>query len=146
VGFISKRIHQQTTDRLAAPVRATVSLSVNEAYEIGKQLIVDYVPQTGFAAGWNDSLYYYRAGTREDGTLAVRAFRPKKAGQSPKAMWDAQLVVYQSDDVDYRLVELKLLRWTTKDGALELRNAYESYRDQLFLALAHVDPTLRQLS
>jgi hypothetical protein len=148
MGIVSKRLHQRTTDQLAAPVRAQVQLTAAEVYAIADQMIGDYVPHSGLSAWWTDAGYHYRIGTRQDGSRAISC--PRRAAltggkMQAKAEWQAGLQVIESGPGE-RTIQLQLLRWFTRDGVLSERHAFEALRDEFFKTVHQADFARRRES
>jgi len=144
MGIVSKRIHQRTTDQLAAPVRAQVQLTAADVYAVADQMINDYVPHSGLGAWWTDAGYHYRIGTREDGSRTISCHRRAAltgGKMQAKAEWQAGLQVIESGTV-----QLQLLRWFTRDGALSECRAFEAFRDEFFKAVHQADFVRRRES
>lgn len=141
MGFISKAIHQRTTDRLAAPIVVPTTLSADQVYELADQLVTNYVPHRGVAASLTNSDYHFRIAPSEGGGRSVFAHRSLTFDGSKVAkgsVWEARLAV--SSTPPGSTVHLQLKRWKTKDGALVMKGAFISFRDELLRSLQPADP------
>jgi len=142
MGIITKQIHKQKTNRLAAPVRAVTKLDVDQVLALLRQVISQTPPKTGLL---DSGQKLWLIGSAP-GPWKVCFGPPKRnTPNTVVPIWTTAVSLQPASTGKETMVTTALAQWKTRDGKLVRSQEFQRFIADFQAIVTADDPTYRQL-
>jgi len=142
MGLITKQIHKQKTNRLAAPARSVTKLDVDQVLAVLRQVITETPAKNGL---FDSGHKLWLIGSAPGPWRVCYGPPARNAPNTVVAVWTTAVTLQPASTGKETMVTTTLAKWKTRDGALVRGREFQQFIADFSAALGAHDPSYSRL-